>query len=78
MYTQNKFDFDIGEAGIFVIINVIASGAGSLLSGWIGDLYGHKSSILLSFISYLIALIVALLAKNMLHVYIIFYFLALD
>jgi MFS family permease len=75
VYTQNKFDFDISEAGIFVIINVIASGAGSLISGWIGDLYGHKSSILLSFISYLIALIVALLAKNMVYVYTIFLFL---
>lgn len=77
VYTQNKFDFDISEAGVFVIINVIASGAGSLLSGWIGDLYGHKNSILLSFISYLMALLVALLANNMFHVYIIFLFLGL-
>ena len=77
IYTQNKFDFDISEAGIFVIINVVASGFGSLISGWTGDLYGHKSSILLSFISYFIALVVALLAKNMLHVYIIFLFLGL-
>ena len=77
VYTQNKFGFDISEAGVFVIINVIASGAGSLLSGWIGDLYGHKNSILLSFISYLMALLVALLANNMFHVYIIFLFLGL-
>jgi|TARA_A100001037_G_scaffold302254_1_gene333456 MFS family permease len=77
IYTQNKFNFEIGEAGIFVIINVFASTIGSLLSGWIGDSYGHKSSILLSFTSYFIALIVALLAKNMLHVYIIFLFLGL-
>ena len=77
VYTQNKFDFDISEAGVFIIINVIASGAGSLLSGWIGDLYGHKHSILLSFIAYLVALLVALLAKNMFHVYIIFLFLGL-
>jgi len=77
VYTQNKFDFDISEAGVFVIINVIASGVGSLLSGWIGDLYGHKNSILLSFISYLMALLVALLANNMFHVYIIFLFLGL-
>ena len=73
VYTQNKFGFEISEAGIFVIINVFASGIGSLFSGWLGDSYGHKNSILFSFIAYLMALLVALLAKSMVHVYIIFF-----
>ena len=77
VYTQNKFGFEISEAGIFVIINVFASGIGSLFSGWLGDSYGHKNSILFSFIAYLMALLVALLAKSMVHVYIIFLFLGL-
>ena len=77
VYTQNKFNFDISEAGVFVIINVVASGFGSLFAGWVGDLYGHKNAILLSFVSYLFALIVALLAKNIFHVYVIFLFLGL-
>ena len=48
---------------------------GSFLSGWIGDRYGHKTGILLSFFSYLAAIIAALLATNMLFVYTIFLFL---
>ena len=77
IYSQNKFGFDIGEAGIFVILNVFASGIGSLFSGWLGDLYGHKISILFSFMAYLMALLIALLSKNMVHVYIVFLFLGL-
>ena len=77
VYTQSKFNFDISEAGVFVIINVVASGFGSLFAGWVGDLYGHKNAILLSFVSYLFALIVALLAKNIFHVYVSFLLLGL-
>ena len=77
IYSQNKFGFDIGEAGIFVILNVFASGIGSLFSGWLGDSYGHKISILFSFMAYLMALLIALLSKNMVHVYIVFLFLGL-
>ena len=77
IYSQNKFGFEISEAGIFVIINVFASGIGSLFSGWLGDSYGHKISILFSFMAYLMALLIALLSKNMVHVYIVFLFLGL-
>ena len=77
IYSQNKFGFDIGEAGVFVILNVFASGIGSLFSGWLGDSYGHKISILFSFMAYLMALLIALLSKNMVHVYIVFLFLGL-
>ena len=77
IYSQNKFGFDIGEAGIFVILNVFASGIGSLFSGWLGDSYGHKISVLFSFMAYLMALLIALLSKNMVHVYIVFLFLGL-
>jgi len=75
IYTQNKFGFDTSEAGIFIVINVITSGIGSFLAGWIGDRYGHKIGIMLSFFSYLAAVITALLATNMLSVYTIFVFL---
>ena len=75
IYTQNKFGFDLSEAGIFIIINVVTSGIGSFLAGLIGDGYGHKTGIMLSFFSYLAAVITALLATNMLFVYTIFVFL---
>jgi len=71
-YCQDKFNFDFSEVGIFTILNVIAAGFASYLSGWLGDNFGHKSSMLLSYFGHLIAVILAIFASNMVWVYGIF------
>ena len=72
IYAQNKFDFDISEAGIFTILNVIASGWASYLVGKLGDKTGHKMGMLLAYFSHFIALLLSVFALNMLWVYGIF------
>ena len=51
---------------------MIAAGFASYLSGWLGDNFGHKSSMLLSYFGHLIAVILAIFASNMVWVYGIF------
>ena len=72
IYCQNKFQFQIDQVGIFTILNVISMGISSYLSGHIGDKYGHKVSMQLAYIFQLLAVILAIYAKNMTWVYCIF------
>ena len=72
IYCQNKFNFAISEAGTFTIITVIFSGLSSYIAGHLGDLYGHKTSMLLAYSGHLIAVVLAIYASNMLWVYGIF------
>jgi len=74
---QAKFGFDISTAGIFTILNVVALGLSSYLSGKIGDRFGHKTALIYSFSAHLLAIITALLAQSMAWVYIIFVFLGM-
>ena len=71
-YCQDKFNFDFSEVGIFTVLNVIAAGIASYLSGWLGDTFGHKSSMLLSYFGHLTAAILVIFALNMFWVYGIF------
>jgi MFS family permease len=77
VFMQAKFGFDISTAGIFTILNVVALGLSSYLSGKIGDRFGHKTALIYSFSAYLLAIITALLAQSMAWVYIIFVFLGM-
>ena len=72
IYCQNKFQFQIDQVGIFTILNVISMGISSYLSGHIGDKYGHKVSMQVAYIFQLLAVILAIYAKNMTWVYCIF------
>jgi|TARA_B100001750_G_scaffold41669_1_gene30377 MFS family permease len=72
IYCQDKFNFDISEAGIFTILNVIASGTTSYIVGKIGDKWGHKSSMMVAYISHLLAVLLAIFAQDMIWVYGIF------
>ena len=72
IYCQNKFQFQIDQVGIFTILNVISMGISSYLSGHIGDKYGHKVSMQAAYIFQLLAVILAIYAKNMTWVYCIF------
>ncbi|NOZ03790.1 MAG: MFS transporter [FCB group bacterium] len=75
IYTKDKFGFDISEAGVFTVLNVMAFGLASYLSGKIGDRFGHKAAIILAFAAHLLALITALNVRSMIGVYGIFIFL---
>lgn len=77
VFMQAKFGFDISTAGIFTILNVVALGLSSYLSGKIGDRFGHKTALIYSFSAHLLAIITALLAQSMAWVYIIFVFLGM-
>lgn len=77
VYAHDRFGFDISEAGIFTILNVVAFGFGSFVSGKIGDRFGHKTAIILSFSSYLAATLTAMTADSMFGVYGIFIFLGM-
>ena len=72
VYCQNKFNFEISEAGIFTVLNVIASGAASYLVGKLGDRWGHKSGMMVAYFAHFLAVILALNAQNMYWVYGIF------
>ena len=72
IYCQDKFNFNISEAGIFTILNVIASGTTSYIVGKIGDKWGHKSSMMVAYISHLLAVLLAIFAQDMIWVYGIF------
>ncbi|MCK5331814.1 MAG: MFS transporter [Candidatus Marinimicrobia bacterium] len=75
IYAKDRFGFDISEAGMFTAVNAVAFGIASYLAGRFGDRYGHKSALTISLGLHLIALIIALAARNMWWVYAIFLFL---
>jgi len=77
VYTQDLFGYQVSEAGIFTIIQVVAFGIGSVSAGKIGDKWGHKTAMILSFFGYFLAIVWAVLANSMLDVYMIFLFLGL-
>ncbi len=72
---QQAFQFEISEAGLLTATKVAAFGIGSFSAGKIGDKFGHKSGLILSFSFQLAALITALMASSMVWVYAIFIFL---
>ena len=74
---QEKLGFDVSEAGVFTVINVIAYGAASYLAGIIGDRFGHKYAISLAYISNMIAVTLALLVNSMAGVYLVFVFVGI-
>ncbi|MCH7612970.1 MAG: MFS transporter [Candidatus Marinimicrobia bacterium] len=77
VYTQDLFGFDISQAGVFTVLQVITFGIGSVSSGKIGDRWGHKTAITLSFCGYLMAIICTIFASSMFYVYAIFLCLGL-
>ena len=77
VFMQEKLGFDVSEAGIFTVINVIAYGAASYLAGIIGDRFGHKYAISLAYISNMIAVTLALLVNSMVGVYLVFVFVGI-
>jgi MFS family permease len=77
VYTQELFGFKVSSAGIFIVLQVITFGLGSILSGKFGDRWGHKTAITVSFSGYLLAIIFTIFATSMIHVYAIFLALGL-
>lgn len=75
VYSQDKFNFDISEAGIFTALTATAFGLASFISGKIGDRFGHKTSLTLAFTAHLLAIFTAVSAQSMIWVYGIFLFL---
>ena len=72
VYCQQKFGFDISEAGTFTIINVIASGCASYFTGKIGQRFGYKSGMIFFCFSHFLAVLLAIFSQNMVWVYAIF------
>ena len=72
VYCQQKFGFDISEAGTFTIINVIASGCASYFTGKIGQRFGYKSGMIFFCFSHFLAVLLAIFSQNMAWVYAIF------
>ena len=72
VYCQQKFGFDISEAGTFTIINVIASGCASYFTGKIGQRFGYKSGMVFFCFSHFLAVLLAIFSQNMVWVYAIF------
>ena len=72
IYCQNKFNFDISEAGLFTVLNVTSMGVASYIFGVVGDKHGHKISMVIAYSFHLLAVVLAINAKNMFWVYGIF------
>jgi MFS family permease len=77
VYMQQKLSFDVSEAGIFTVINVISYGAASYLAGLIGDRYGHKYAISMAYVFNMVAVTLALLVNSMAGVYLVFVFVGM-
>ncbi len=77
VYSQDKFNFEISEAGIFTVLTAVAYGIASYVSGKIGDRFGHKLSLAIAFSAHFLAVITAITAQSMLWVYGIFLFLGI-
>lgn len=77
VYAQQLFGFNVSKAGEFIVLQVMAYGLGSILSGKIGDKWGHKTAITLSFCGYLAAVICTILATSILFIYAAFLFFGL-
>lgn len=77
VFMQDKLGFDVSEAGIFTVINVVAYGMASYFAGLIGDRYGHKHAITLAYISNMLAVMIALLVNTMTGVYLVFFFIGI-
>ena len=72
IYCQDKFNFDVSQAGIFTILNVIASGFASYFVGILGDKMGHKSGMIVAYLAHFTAVFLAIFSQNMLWVYAVF------
>jgi len=72
IYCQDKFNFDVSQAGIFTILNVVTSGFTSYVVGILGDRMGHKSGMMVAYWFHFIAVLLAIFSQNMLWVYAIF------
>ena len=77
VYAQDKMNFEMSEAGIFIIINTTVAALSGYITGKFGDKFGHKNAMVLVFIAYFFALVSALWATSLLHAYIIFVFLGI-
>tara|TARA_A100001037_G_scaffold73952_1_gene66170 strand:+ start:13080 stop:14369 length:1290 start_codon:yes stop_codon:yes gene_type:complete len=77
VYCQDRFEFDISEAGVFTILNVLAASLASFLAGKLGDEYGHKSAMMVAYLGHFLAVILAIFAQNMIWVYGIFIFIGI-
>ncbi len=77
IHAKDKIGFDISEAGIFTALMVVAGGLSSFISGKIGDRFGHKYAMVISFLAYLSALLSALIAVTIWHAYLIFIFMGI-
>ena len=77
VYSQEKLQLHISEAGIFTAITVITGGLSSYVTGRIGNRFGHKRAMVFVFIAYLLALVTALTAKTLTQAYLIFFFLGM-
>ena len=72
VYCQDKFNFELSEAGVFTVITVLCAAASSYFSGKIGDRYGHKGGMILAYFGHLIAAVIASEVWSMFGVYLIF------
>jgi len=77
VYCQDQFSFNLSEAGIFGIMNVVAYGGASYLAGKIGDRFGHKMGLVIAMTGHLLAIFTVITATSMVHVYIVFFFLGI-
>ncbi|SVB60818.1 uncharacterized protein METZ01_LOCUS213672, partial [marine metagenome] len=77
VYAKDKMNFEMSEAGIFIVISTTVSALSGYITGKFGDKFGHKNAMVLVFLAYFFALVSALWATSLLHVYIIFVFLGI-
>ena len=77
VYSQDKLDFDISEAGVFTAITVAVAGISSYAAGKFGDRWGHKNALVVVCITYFFALVTSISAQTMWQIYLIFIFLGM-
>ncbi len=77
VYIHDKIQYPVSEVGIFTAITVIVGGLSSYAAGWIGDRFGHKRTMVFTFLAYLMALVSSLAAQTLTQAYLVFVFLGM-
>ena len=78
VHAIEKFNLSSAVSGNFIIAATIATMSSSLLFGYLGNRFGHKVNLVLSFIFYIMAAISAIIAREWYMMYPVFIFLALS
>jgi len=77
-YSMKRFGLNDAVTGNFVLISTIATMAASPILGLVADRKGHKNNLIISRLLYIIAVLIAMTARQWQMMYLVFVFIAMN